>query len=133
MDDHPPSVPQVWGPAKLRPLIYCLFSLAAVYLLAAYVIIPYGWKQFARHYLSLNDKPRITETSDGHPGDPLNVALIGTETQIKSIMQTAAWYPAAALGLRSDLKIAADTVLSRPDDNAPVSRLYLFGRKEDLA
>jgi hypothetical protein len=35
--------------------------------------------------------------------------------------------------LTSDVKIAADTVLSRPDDEAPVSSLYLFGRKEDLA
>jgi hypothetical protein len=48
-------------------------------------------------------------------------------------MKTAGWYPAAALGLRSDLKIAEDTVLSRPDVEAPVSRLYLFGRVEDLA
>jgi hypothetical protein len=37
------------------------------------------------------------------------------------------------LGLKSDLKIAVDSVLSRPDDEAPVSDLYLFGRKEDLA
>jgi hypothetical protein len=48
-------------------------------------------------------------------------------------MQAAKWDAAAALGLRSDLKIAADTVLSRSDDEAPVSNLYLFGRKEDLA
>ncbi len=35
--------------------------------------------------------------------------------------------------MKSDLKIAADTVLSRPDVEAPVSSLYLFGRKEDAA
>ena len=48
-------------------------------------------------------------------------------------MQAAKWFPAAALGLKSDLKIAEDTVLSRPDVEAPVSNLFLFGRKEDLA
>ena len=48
-------------------------------------------------------------------------------------MQTAGWFPADPLGLRSDLKIAADTVLKRPYDDAPVSSLFLFGRKEDLA
>jgi hypothetical protein len=48
-------------------------------------------------------------------------------------MGKAGWHPAAGLGLRSDLRIAADTVLSRPDDDAPVSSLYLFHRKEDLA
>jgi hypothetical protein len=48
-------------------------------------------------------------------------------------MQLARWHAAAALGLESDLKIAKDTLLSRPDDDAPVSSLYLFGRREDLA
>jgi hypothetical protein len=63
----------------------------------------------------------------------VNVALIGTELEVQTIMKLAQWYPAAALGLASDLRIAADSVLSRPDDSAPVSSLYLFGRKQDLA
>lgn len=100
---------------------------------AAYLIIPALYKKYVRDRPSFDASPRITQTGDGHPGDPLNVALIGTEAQIQSIMGAAKWYPAAALGLRSDIKIAADTVLSRPDDEAPVSSLYLFGRKEDLA
>ncbi|MCI0333601.1 MAG: LssY C-terminal domain-containing protein [Planctomycetes bacterium] len=114
-------------------MFYVLLGLLVIYLLAAYVVAPYGWKRYARHDPSFDDNPRITQTKDGHPGDPLNVSLIGTEEQIDTIMQAAKWYPAAALGLRSDLKIAADTVLKRPDDKAPVSKLYLFGRKEDLA
>src|SRR5688572_6650786 len=101
------------------------------WLVAAYIVIPMGWKEYARHHPSFDNNPRITQTSDRHPGDPLNVSLIGTEPQVKSIMQAAKWYPAAALGLKSDLKIAADTVLSRPDDEAPVSNLFLFGRTED--
>jgi hypothetical protein len=35
--------------------------------------------------------------------------------------------------LRSDIRIAEGTVLSRPDVDAPVSSLYLFDRKQDLA
>lgn len=110
-----------------------VLAMLLVYLLAAYILVPFGWKEYAKRHPSFDDDPRITTTHDGHPGDPLNVALIGTEAELKSIMQAAGWYPAAALGLKSDLKIAADTVLSRPDDEAPVSNLYLFGRKEDLA
>jgi hypothetical protein len=108
-------------------------GLLLAYLLIAYLLIPFGWKRYARRHPSFDDNPRITVTGDGHPGDPLNVALIGTENQLQRIMHASRWYPAASLGLRSDLKIAADTVLSRPDDQAPVSSLYLFGRKEDLA
>jgi hypothetical protein len=83
--------------------------------------------------VAFDSDPRITQTSDHHPGDPLNVALIGTQPQLEAIMHAAKWFPAAALGIKSDLKIAADTVLSRADPEAPVSNLYLFGRKEDLA
>ena len=90
-------------------------------------------KRYYRHHPSLDDNPKITQTSDGRPGDPLNVALIGTKEQVDAIMRTAKWDPAAALGILSDIKIAEGTVLSRPDANAPVSNLILFGRKEDLA
>lgn len=107
--------------------------LAALYLLVAYVLIPFGTERYAHRHPSFDDNPRITKTGDGHPGDPLNVALIGTKDQIVAIMHAAKWDPAAALGIRSDIAIGVDTVLSRPDDEAPVSNLFLFGRKEDLA
>ena len=61
------------------------------------------------------------------------MALIGTETDVKRDMLAAKWYPADPLTLRSCLKIASATMLKRPYDDAPVSNLYLFGRKEDLA
>ncbi len=110
-----------------------LAAAAAIYLLAAYLVIPLVWEKFAATHPSFDDHPRITTTSDDHPGDPLNVALLGTKEQVDDVMRSAKWFPAAALGLRSDLRIAGDTVLSRPDDEAPVSSLYLFGRKEDFA
>ncbi|MCY2974401.1 MAG: LssY C-terminal domain-containing protein [Planctomycetota bacterium] len=104
-----------------------------LWLVVAYLVAPIAWFELLRSDPSNDDSPRITHTSDHHPGDPINVALIGTATQIQEIMKAAKWFPAQALGLESDLKIAADTILSRPDESAPVSSLYLFGRKEDLA
>jgi hypothetical protein len=131
-DDLRPNQ-QATGNQKWRRRVFLVLGLLSLYLLAAYVLIPLGWKAYSHRHPSFDDDPRITQTSDGHPGDPLNVALIGTKEQVERIMEAAKWFPAAALGLGSDLKIAADTILSRPDDEAPVSRLYLFGRKEDLA
>jgi hypothetical protein len=116
-----------------RRWVRVLLIAAVLYLVVAYLIIPLGWKDYARHHPSFDDNPRITQTSDGHPGDPLNVALIGTKEEVEAIMKAAKWDAAAALGLRSDLAIGVDSVLSRADDDAPVSTLYLFGRKEDLA
>jgi len=104
-----------------------------IWLVAAYLMVPFLWERYARRHPQFDDNPRVTQTGDHHAGDPLNVALIGDEDQLEGIMKLAQWYPATALSLKSDLKIAADTVLSRPDEEAPVSSLYLFGRKEDLA
>jgi hypothetical protein len=103
------------------------------YLAAAYLIAPTLWGRYARRHPSLEDIPGITHTSEGTPGDPLNVALIGTKTDVMKIMVAAKWYPADGLTLRSCLEIAEATVLKRPYDEAPVSNLYLWDRKEDLA
>lgn len=108
-------------------------AIIFVWLVVSYLVIPFAWEYYASIHPEFDENPRITETGDKHPGDPLNVALIGTEDEVKKIMEAAKWYPAAALGIVSDIKIGADTILDRPDKEAPVSSLYLFGRKEDLA
>jgi hypothetical protein len=67
------------------------------------------------------------------PGDALNVALTGTEMDLKRIMRAAHWYRADPLSLRSRFEIAGAAVFEHPYDDAPVSNLYLWGRTEDLA
>ncbi len=131
MENEPVMAPQQRH--RRSKLVLRLIAGLLVWLAFAYVLAPDAWKEFAARDPALDDNPRLTLTSDHHPGDPLNVALTGTEIQLQNIMKAADWYPAAALGLKSDLEIAVDTVLSRPDDSAPVSSLYLFGRKEDWA
>ncbi len=108
-------------------------GLLLLYAAVAYVVMPFDWTRYMRRHPSLEDVPDITHTKAGIPGDPLNAALIGTETDLKTIMLAAKWYPADPLTLRSCLKIADTTVLKRPYNDAPVSNLYLFGRKEDFA
>ncbi len=108
-------------------------GLAVIYLVIAYLVLPYSWDRYETRHPSLDEVPGITETGDRIPGDPLNLALIGSERAVKRAMIAARWYPADPLTLRSCLEIAEATVLKRPYDDAPVSSLYLFGRKEDLA
>jgi hypothetical protein len=95
--------------------------------------MPAFWKHYFRRHPSLADIPGITHTKSGNPGDPVNVALIGTEDELMNIMVAAKWYPADPLTIRSCLKIASATVLKRSYDEAPVSNLYLWGRKQDHA
>jgi len=133
MEDTGTTDPNVETPRLRRRMLHAFLAIAVIYLLTAYVIVPRFTGRYYRHHPWLDDNPRITQTGDGHPGDPLNVALVGTKEHIEAIMKAAKWDAAAALGVISDIKIAEDTVLKRSDVNAPVSNLYLFGRKEDLA
>jgi hypothetical protein len=107
--------------------------LLVAWAVAAYLLVPWIWKTYFRHHRALAGVEQVTHTGDGHPGDPLNIGLVGTETQIIRAMTAAGWYPADPITFRSSVRIAVDSVFRRPDDEAPVSALYLFGRKQDLA
>ena len=117
----------------MRRIAIGLTTLLLAYLIVAYLVMPLVWTWYIRDHPTLDAIPHITFTADGLPGDPLNVALIGTETALKKILLAAKWYPADPLTLRSSLEIAEATILERPYVDAPVSNLYLWGRKEDLA
>jgi hypothetical protein len=81
----------------------------------------------------LEDAPRITRTTMGLQGDPINVGLVGTKSEIVAAMLAAKWLPADPLTFASSLKLLESVVLRCPDETAPVSHLYLWKRKEDLA
>ena len=114
----------------ISSLLWISLILAA-WAVAAYLLIPRLWKRHYRRHLS--NAPRITHTSDGHPGDPANICVEGDETELLQGMKAAGWDPADPITLRSSLRIAVDSVLRRPDIAAPVSDLFLYGRKQDLA
>ncbi len=99
---------------------------------AAYLLLPMAWKWHYRHH-EFDGGPRITQTSDGHPGDPVNIAIEGSEADLVKALTAAKWYPADPVTLVSSLRIVKDSVFPRPDETAPVSPLFLFGRKQDLA
>jgi hypothetical protein len=117
----------------IRLTIRIVALVIAIYFLATYVIVPAIWRHIARHHPALSGIPTITHTKDGIPGDPLNVALIGTREQLAKAMLAAGWHPADPITLESSLRIAGDTILHRPYKDAPVSSLYLWDRKQDLA
>lgn len=109
-------------------------GLLAAYLLAAYFLLPWLWWAHERgHHPALDGLPKATVNADGIPGDPLNVALVGSKALLIRAMLATGWQPADAITLESSLKIALSVVLDRPDPQAPVSPLYVFGRRQDLA
>jgi len=119
--------------SRKRQTLVVLGVVILLWGMMAYLLVPEWWNLHYRHHPSLDDTPGITLTSVGIPGDPVNVALVGAREEIVAAMRAAKWKVADALGLESDVRIAADTVLDRPYESAPVSSLFLFGRKEDIA
>ena len=115
------------------PDIKTLLLIAFAWVLAAYLIVPKLWAMYYRRHQFYAEIDRCTQTGDGHPGDPVNIALVGDEAALVRVMLAAGWFPANPVTVASSVRIAADTVLRRPDDEAPVSNLFLFGRKQDLA
>lgn len=119
--------------ARWKRVALLTAALVLIYLAAAYLIAPNLWRLYAHRHPALDDVPGITRTANDIPGDPVNVALTGTKAELIRALLAAKWDPADPLTLRSSLEIAEATVLRRPYDDAPVSSLYLFGRKQDLA
>jgi hypothetical protein len=110
-----------------------LLALLAVWAVVSYVVVPMIWKEYFHQHSKLLEAPRITQTADGHPGDALNIAIVGTEAEVIRAMTVAGWFPADPITFESSVRIVVDSVFSKPDDQAPVSNLFLFGRKQDLA
>ena len=82
---------------------------------------------------ALDDAPRVTLTTTGIHGDPINVGFIGTKDELIAAMVAAKWQPADPITFKSSAKLVKSVLLHRPDETAPVSNLYLWKRKEDLA
>jgi len=98
----------------------------------SYLMLPEWWKGHERHHPALDNAPRVTTTADGIPGDPLNLLVIGSETELVSSLLASGWFPADPITLATSIRIAESSVFHRPYKDAPISNLYLFGRKEDL-
>jgi LssY C-terminus len=81
----------------------------------------------------LDKAPHRAEGKDGKPGDPLNLVVIGSEHEIQAAFERAGWVePSRASG--QSIWAATRAILGEVGyGKAPVSDLFLFGRREDLA
>jgi hypothetical protein len=121
---------------RWRPLTVLVAGIAllTVYVIATYVILPLLWLEHEQPgHQAFDPLPKVTHNAEGIPGDPINVGLIGSRKQLVDAMLAAGWRPADPITFESSVKIADSVLFHRPDPNAPVSNLFVFDRKQDLA
>ena len=111
------------------------FTIVSVFLfwvLLAYVGLPRLQEVLSKIYVPDYFIGRSL-TDVGVLGDPVNLALDGTEADIHAAMTGAGWVRADELTIRSSWGIVLSSVLRRPYPEAPVSSLFLFGRRQAFA
>ena len=108
------------------------FAILATYALAAYILIPALIRVY-RIVKPPTHLPLYCVTPDGFASDPLNVGIIATRRQLISVMERAGWHQADHHSLQNVLREIFSVIVGEIYATAPVSSLYLFGRKQDLA
>ena len=108
-----------------------VLAVSLSYGVAAYVILPRAVRMGLK-ILQHKRVPSFTTTGDGLPGDPVNLALIGTLEQLRTAFATVGWAEADQLGLTSSWRMVRAFVFKSPYPTAPFSTLYLFGRGQDI-
>ena len=109
-----------------------LISGVGLYGITAYILFPALWRHYERNP-KLEHSPKITQTAEGIPGDPVNIGLVGTETEILQAMSKADWQLADSVTVGSSLGMARSVLLKHSYPTAPVSSLFLNGHKQELA
>jgi LssY-like putative type I secretion system component LssY len=108
-----------------------IMAVAATYGIAAYIILPRAIRLGLR-IIQHKHVPSYTITGDGLPGDPVNIALLGTLQQLRVAFAAVGWSEADRLSLASSWGMISAFVLNTPYPTAPFSTLYLFGRSQDI-
>jgi len=82
----------------------------------------------------LRDLPCCTTTADGTgSGDPLNIVLIGSGETVVAALNTSGWDFTEAISINSIKRMIGAAVEGDAFPMAPISSLYAFGRKQDIA
>ena len=102
------------------------------WVLLAYLVLPRLQRILTRIYVP-NYFIGRARTSDGLLGDPVNLALLGSDAQVHAAMTAAGWSRADDLTLSTGWRIVRDTLARRSYPEAPVSPLLLFDRRQDFA
>src|SRR4051794_5154571 len=109
-----------------------VLTFLALWLVLAYLVLPRVQRFLTKIYVPDYFIGR-TRTADGLLGDPVNLALDGSEAALVRAMTEGGWTRADDLTFRTGVRIVTETLLRHRYPAAPVSPLFVFARRQDLA
>ena len=96
-----------------------ILAVGITYGIAAYIVLPRAIRVGLK-ILQRKRVPSYTITGDGLPGDPVNVALIGTLQQLRAAFAALDWSEADRLSLASSWGMISAFVFNSPYPSAPL-------------
>lgn len=108
-----------------------LVAFLITYILAAYVLVPTA-ARLARLLSKPRHLPIYSVTPDGYASDPVNIGIIGSRSQLEQAMHQAGWVTADSKTFATSYRLIAATLFGLAYAKAPMSSLYLMGRKQDI-
>jgi hypothetical protein len=75
----------------------------------------------------------VTRNYIGNAGDPLNISVVGTKSQVVEAFIKAGWRPSDKITWLTCWKMISHTLLCKSYPTAPMSKLFLWNRSQDLA
>lgn len=109
-----------------------IISFLLAWSLTAYILLPRINRVLTKIYLP-NYFIGRARTADGLLGDPVNIAVVGSEGELRAAMLKAGWTSADPLSLRNNWRIVKSSIAMKSYPEAPVSSLYVFGNMQDMA
>lgn len=109
-----------------------ILAAVVLWLAVAYYLLPQIHRLLTSIYVP-NYFIGRARTADGLLADPVNLALRGDKRTLKKVMKKAGWSEADPITLKNAVKIIVTTIRRQSYPEAPVSDLFVFGRKQDFA
>lgn len=126
------AVGYYWAIRNVRVGNNLIISIIVFWAATAYYLLPRIHRFLSNIYVP-NYFIGRARTADGLLADPVNLALRGNKADLVDAMHTAGWHEADPITLQTSWKIAKATLRRQSYPNAPVSDLFVFNKKQDLA
>lgn len=106
-------------------------AILVTYVIVAYALIPAAIRLW-RAVRPPKHPPIYCLTPDGFASDPINVGMVGDRQALITAMQAAGWTEADRNSPLKWLRAGWSIIFRRSYPAAPMSSLFMFGRRQDI-